>query len=78
MRDQNKILGMGAQLNFIEWQFRVSMCKIDVGSTPGNRVPLTLHAKWPCVKRNFHAYKATGHLKLGLVLKMKTLALQQT
>ena len=51
---------------------------LPLGSTPGNRVPLTLHAKWPCVKRNLHANKATGHLKLGLVLKMKTLALQQT
>ena len=47
-------------------------------TTPVNSLPLTLHTKWSCVERNFRTYRVTGYVKLGLVLKMKTLALQQT
>ena len=60
--------------NIIECQF-LWISRWDI--TPLNRPSLTLHANWPCIERNFLAYKATGHLKLGLIWKMKTLTLQK-
>ena len=43
------------------------------GYTPSNSFPYMHCTKWPLIKHHFLHYKATGHFRFRLVLKIRTI-----